>query len=236
MVEPKVHYIECVSLNRWAVKHGATHLFRHGQRTLCGDIVLTAKERVDQLPGLEVRDTPTCIRCLALATAGDFILKERIDQKPYRRFRFPEMILHGLGCGGYCGIRWRGEDLKNPQLALQVSLIRFGTTMQDWDNPPPTGVCGCDQRLMELEPEVAKMFARCMVSDTGWRCVGGLASRGIHDYERSITFSKPLDDDQLALLKQWVELKDNPGWANKGCRQGSSRGTYVFYSTMDSSD
>ncbi len=75
-----------------------------------------------------------------------------------------------------------------------------------------------------------------IVSDTKWRyAASARPGRGLHDYERTIVFTRKLGDyESKKLLKLLYEI-DNPGYCNWSFKTQDNV-TFRITSTMDSSD
>lgn len=136
------------------------------------------------------------------------------------------------GCGGHKG-HMRGKTVEDPGLSWRIALVQFGhSTCRHYDNEPPSHACNCESRLAQLEVEIAKLP---LVKDGGWGRAGGLPHRGITDYARTMEFSRDLTQEELGLLREWLQRKDCPGWT--GVRAAHySEGQYGFTTTWDSSD
>lgn len=80
------------------------------------------------------------------------------------------------------------------------------------------------------------MFPVLIITDTGWRYAKtARPNRGLHDYEREITFTRELTVAEQSSFEELMRKQDNPGycwWTFK--RIGPS--TYRMTTTMDSSD
>jgi len=136
------------------------------------------------------------------------------------------------GCGGYKSV-FRSEDIAGPRLAWRTALVQFGdSTCKNFDNDPPSHPCNCEARLKELDEQIA---ALPLVSDSGWSGAGGIPRRGIRDYARSMEFSRELEEDEMDLLREWLQRKDCPGWTGVMVRRHGG-GRYGFTTTWDSSD
>jgi hypothetical protein len=75
-----------------------------------------------------------------------------------------------------------------------------------------------------------------VICDSGWKV--SFHSRCITDYEREITTSGPLSNEELALIA--YDLKNDPkcpGWTGVGFKPNEkTNNVYRFYTTWDSSD
>lgn len=181
---------------------------------------------------------------------------ERRGQYGQYRFHYPTLCVHGTGCGGYhsmyFGTRYKlpiifngrkfPDQIKDGELAWMIALIQWGYSYQTFDNGAPyPNFCNCDERIRELDDTIKQMQNYGVIESIGeWKLVGGIPSRGICDYKREILTNwmpSPTDEE---TLKEWVLIKDNPGYCGRGMTKqiiGENRKVvYTFTSTMDSSD
>lgn len=94
------------------------------------------------------------------------------------------------------------------------------------------------------KPDLTKAVGVCKVvgmqepvSDSGWR--GYQAGRCIWDYERDITFSQGLTDEEIIEWRAKLSGPGCPGWTGVSCRLAAyvnGQYRYIFATTMDSSD
>jgi hypothetical protein len=234
---------EYASGNDWIVYDGKAHLCRvspyvksrNGDGPIYGYRVKSACDVEVEAPvGYKTDMTdeyvraPLCETCVAQATVGDFLLRIRTSED--RRYRIPMLVVDGCGCGGHVAFCFGLGSVMRGDIALQLALIQYGTTMANWDNGPPTHACDCDKRLAEIN---TKVKALPVIEDGGWK--GRSGGRCITDYTREVKFSRDLTEAELDLWIEHLRRKDCPGWTGVGCRR-CDEGRYVFTTTMDSSD
>lgn len=79
-----------------------------------------------------------------------------------------------------------------------------------------------------------------ITSDTKWQYAATARPMyGLHDYERTISFVRPLKDYELKRLVDVMVVVDNPGYCNWSVRKTLDTpllATYKFFTTCDSSD
>lgn len=74
-----------------------------------------------------------------------------------------------------------------------------------------------------------------IVEDTGWKySASANPNRGYHDYERTVVFSKAINEKQLEDALKMIQDRQPGycGWSKKIVRENA----YRFTSTLDSSD
>ncbi len=171
------------------------------------------------------------------AVERHFAEKGRLNEE----MRLPIILRCSNQCGGFLGVEhWNHEGtsirLLNPRLAYDIALIEFGKngrynlSLASYQTPPIYKECDCadviDKYISGL-PTIAQ--------DTGWGRVGGIASRGIHDYERTIQFERELTTEERKTASDWLALDKCPGWTGVIlCFLGDRR--YRCMTTWDSSD
>lgn len=75
-----------------------------------------------------------------------------------------------------------------------------------------------------------------LTEDTGWKYAAkARPDRGLHDYERFLSFSQALSPDEEKRVENFIREFDNPGYCWWNFKHlGSNR--YRLATTMDSSD
>ena len=80
------------------------------------------------------------------------------------------------------------------------------------------------------------------IADSGWILNNktSIPHRGILDFDRTVTFTSPLSNEELDNVCEWLRTNQCPGWTGVRVHHEYTRrcdpGTYVFYTTHDSSD
>jgi len=165
---------------------------------------------------------------------NDVVRRERDPKTGQRRVFFPTLCVCS-GCGGYSAVFHSGKTHKDPELAFQVALVQFGySTIQHYDNDPPSHPCNCEQRLQELRKEVEKLT---IVTDGGWNMNEATSRpiRGIRDYDRVIQFERNLSSEELKTFGEFLQRDKCPGWTGIHSKH-LGEGKYQFSTTWDSSD
>ena len=96
---------------------------------------------------------------------------------------------------------------------------------------------GCTLPCKKCNTNVHQAWMDLIVEDSGWKMdeFSSRPSRGIRDYNRSITFSRELDDKEQKAIQKFLAKVNCPGWTGVGMRW-SNGNTYKFTTTYDSSD
>jgi hypothetical protein len=74
-------------------------------------------------------------------------------------------------------------------------------------------------------------------SDTTWKYgPSARPNRGLHDYVRTIKFTRKLLEHEKKKFETFMVNFDNPGWCNWSCRSNDGDQTFNLTATWDSSD
>lgn len=163
----------------------------------------------------------------------DVIRREYDVDKKEIIVHLPQIGMCG-GCGGYKNVRVGREAIEDPELTLRVALIEYGyAVIKHDDRDIPCRKCNCKEELPKLRKFVESLAIK---HDSGWYTLGSsIPSRGIHDYERAITFLQELIPEELEKVRLWLRLDNCPGYTHLTAIP-VGKGVYRFQTTCDSSD
>jgi hypothetical protein len=184
-----------------------------------------------------------------------------VNEKGYDGLQFTDVVVWGrnekgerftdflstqscTGCGGQKGVHVGHKDgPRRPDLAVQVEIVRMTKMRQNSDaGMYNVKACDCAQRLVELtqaiflDPSFPKLL-----QDTRWSHdrSTSIPTRGINDFNRSMTFERQLKPEQLQTLVEWLAKNQCPGWTGVMAShhpQADGSCDYNFHTTWDSSD
>lgn len=223
-LKPNIIRQETATCKRWVEDcNGIWHLSLNSV-AICTQQVISLTERT-----FDIRFAKPCSICIQRASAGDFIIKDRINVTPWRSFKFPT-IERCRQCSNLTGIRFGNVSINNHMIASQIMMIEYGfKTMQHWDNPPPSCIpCKCETEVPRLTVIFNSYHPKL---DSGW--LPTRAGACITDYVRTITFDKDLGND-IHDIVSYLQLIECPGWTPVHVKRVGNT-EYQFSTTMDSS-
>lgn len=115
--------------------------------------------------------------------------------------------------------------------------IRYFSFGCNHDVEQKTFAPGCTLPCKKCQTNVHQAWMELIVEDSGWsmNAFSSRPQRGIRDYDRSIKFSRDLDDKEQKAVQKFLAKVNCPGWTGVGMR-ATGDGTYRFSTTYDSSD
>ncbi len=133
---------------------------------------------------------------------------------------------------------WFGDDtgvaISADSWKGKVRYFSFGC---NHDVDAKTYSSGCTLPCKKCNTNVHQAWMDLIVEDSGWKMdeFSSRPSRGIRDYERTISFSQELNEAEQKAIRKFLAKVNCPGWTGVGMRwvQGNS---YKFTTTYDSSD
>jgi len=121
----------------------------------------------------------------------------------------------------------------------KVRYFSFGC---NHDVDAKTFTPGCALNCKKCNTNVHQDWMDLIVEDSGWSMdeFSSRPSRGIRDYNRSIKFSRELNDFEKKAVQKFLAKVNCPGWTGVGMRPlykgPSNEYVYQFNTTYDSSD
>ncbi len=115
--------------------------------------------------------------------------------------------------------------------------IRYFSFGCNHDLDQKTFAPGCALPCKKCGANVHQAWMELIAEDSGWSMdeYSSRPSRGIRDYNRTIKFSRELNEVEQKSVRKFLAKVNCPGWTGVGMRQVQP-GTYKFNTTYDSSD
>lgn len=178
-----------------------------------------------------------CARCVAVAAVGDFVVKRRISDPPYRAYVVPRPSSCRCGAPGPFffspdpGDHGRTVRVDgNPVVSYVLATMEYAAGMYDRDNPPPERLCRC----AEIRAAAAALAPRDFILDTKWRAIRRWSCAA--DFERTCEFGRAPTDEALSVLAELFSIEPEcPGWTGVSWRRDRADGRVVVFSTTHDS-
>lgn len=96
---------------------------------------------------------------------------------------------------------------------------------------------GCSLPCKKCSTNVHQAWMELIVEDSGWKMneFSSRPQRGIRDYDRTIKFSRDLDETEQKAVQKFLGKVNCPGWTGVWMKANGDS-TYKFATTYDSSD
>lgn len=133
---------------------------------------------------------------------------------------------------------WFGDDtgvaISADYWKGKVRYFSFGC---NHDVDAKTYAPGCELTCKKCGNNVHQKWMDLIVEDSGWKMneFSSRPSRGIRDYDRTIKFSRDLDDSEKKSVQKFLAKVNCPGWTGVGF-VARGDGIYQYSTTYDSSD